>query len=69
MTRKSDAKFIEKLTWFQIWHEEFGEFLPSHPKSENFFPMVYFVQYIQDFNYKNTEKLSFTTLSRDAKFE
>ena len=32
MTLKSDAKFKEKLLWFKIWHEEFGEFPTNHSK-------------------------------------
>ena len=33
MTLKSDEKFKRKTDfWFQIWHEEFGEFSPNHSK-------------------------------------
>ena len=32
MTLKSDAKFKKTDLWFQIWHEEFREFLHNHSK-------------------------------------
>ena len=35
MKLNSDAKFEKTLTlWFQIWHEELGEFSLEHSKSE-----------------------------------
>ena len=36
ITLKSDAKFKEKLTWFQIRYEEFGEFSPNCSKVQKF---------------------------------
>ena len=43
MTMKSEEKFKEKnKLWFQIWHEEFGEFSPNTQKSKNFTSMDYF---------------------------
>ena len=50
---------------FQIWHEEFGEFSPSHSK-EISFQWTLFVQTIQSLSYKTTVEPSFMSLNSDA---
>ena len=64
MTLKSDAKFKEKLTFnFKYDMKNFVKFHPTTQKSENFNSMGYFCPKYLRFEVKNTEKLSFMTLS------
>ena len=70
MTLKSDAKFKEKLTCgFKYDMRNLVNFHPTTQKSENFTSMGYFCPKSMRFELKNTEDLSFMTLSSDAKFE
>ena len=65
MTLKSDAKFKEKLTC--IFKHDIGNVVNFHPtirKSESFTLEGSFYP-----KYKDTEELSFMTLSSDAKLE
>ena len=70
MTPKSDAKFKGKLTCdFKYDMRNLVNFHPTTQKSENFTSMGYFYPKSMRFELKNTEDLSFMTLSSDAKFE
>ena len=70
MTRKSDAKFKEKLTCsFKYDMRDFVNFHPTSQKSKNFTSMGYSCPKYMRFDLKNTEKLSFMTLNSVAKFE
>ena len=70
MTLKSDAKFKEKLTCgLKYDMRNLVNFHPTTQKSENFTSMGYFCPKYMRFELKNTEDLSFMTLSSDAKFE
>ena len=70
MTLKSDAKFKEKLTCgFKYDMRNLVNFHPTTQTSENFTSMGYFCPKYIRFELKNTEELSFMTLSSDAKFE
>ena len=50
-------------SWFQKWHEEFGEFLPNDSKVQKFhFDGLFFSKVYEVWAKKNTEELSFMTL-------
>ena len=66
--QSSKKKLLE--SWFQKWHEEFGEFLPNHSKVQKFHFDGLFLSKVYDvWAKKNTEESSFMTLNSDAKFE
>ena len=70
MTRKSDAKFKEKLTCsFKYDMRDFVNFHPTSQKSKNVTSMGYSCPKYMRFDLKNTEELSFMTLNSVAKFE
>ena len=55
---------------FRNWHKEFHKFWPEHSKVSKMFTLMgsFWAKYIL-LELKITEKLSFTTLKKDAKFE
>ena len=70
MKLKTDAKFKEKMTCgfkYDMWN--LVAFNATTQKSKNFTSMGYFCPKYIRFELKNTEELSFMTLSSDAKFE
>ena len=68
MTLKSDAKFKKKTdTWFEIWHEECGEFSPNHSEVWKFHLDGLFL--FKFLSLRNTEEWSIIALNSDKKFE
>ena len=68
-TRKSDAKFGEKLTCGLENDEEFGEYLPGHSKVKIGTLMDPFILSRKCLSLKFTEELSIMTMKNDARFE
>ena len=52
-----------------MWHDEFGEFSPNHPKVWKFHFDGLFLSKVYEAWAKKTEELSFMTLNSDEKFE
>ena len=71
MTLKCDAKIWRKTDlWFGKWHEEFGKFLPEHPKvSKLGLWWDPFIQSRKCMSLKFTEELCIMTMKNDAKLE
>ena len=67
---KSDTKFEKKLTLgSKNYMRNLVNFHPTIRKSNNFTSIDYFCPKYMSFELKNTEKLPFTPLNSDAKFE
>ena len=70
MTIKSDAKFEEKLTCFEKWHEEFSKFSQEHIKVSKL-ELLWdrFIQSTKYMSLKFTRELCVMEMKDDEKFE